>query len=342
VLGVISGALASGTLCYPFIFPAHAETEDIRYFRIGSGAPGSTLYELAGLVSTAISNPPGTRACGIGGTCGVPGLIGLAQTTTGSVENLMALRAGLLESAIAQADIVTLAAENKGPFAKGPRKVGLRALAVLNPMMVQVIVGTKSPILSMRDLKGRRIAIGLTSSDSALAARRILTTYGITDQTAHLLEINFDMAAEKFEAAAIDAIFIVERIPSPEIAMLAERLPVRMIPVNGTQADALRKKSNYFRLSAIGHDIYRNVPSVITISIPEIWVVPDTMTEELAYALTKALLVETTAAMAQSAPVIDLASSAITLQKSTTGSPVPFHPGALRYYAEDARIPAKK
>ena len=59
-----------------------AQAQDMTFFRIGTGGAGGTYYPIGGLIANAISNPPGSRACDKGGSCGVPGLVAIAVSTT--------------------------------------------------------------------------------------------------------------------------------------------------------------------------------------------------------------------------------------------------------------------
>ncbi len=68
--------------------------QELRYFRIGTGAPETSYFPIGGVIASAVSNPPGSRDCDQGGSCGVPGLIALAQTTSGSIDNLTQIAAG--------------------------------------------------------------------------------------------------------------------------------------------------------------------------------------------------------------------------------------------------------
>ena len=52
-----------------------AAAQDIIFFRIGTGATAGTYFPIGGLIANAISNPPGSRSCADGGSCGVPGLV---------------------------------------------------------------------------------------------------------------------------------------------------------------------------------------------------------------------------------------------------------------------------
>src|SRR5258708_1262942 len=85
--------LAGGTpaLALGFGRRARAASTDIRFFRIGTGAPSGTYFPLGGEMANALSNPPGSRDCAKGGACGVPGVIAVAQASQGSVENVEAV-----------------------------------------------------------------------------------------------------------------------------------------------------------------------------------------------------------------------------------------------------------
>src|SRR5260370_22194253 len=78
---------------------------ETRFFRIGTAATGGSFFEIGGIVAGAISGPTGGPACGHGGSCGVPGLVAVAQATPGSVENLRLINKGQIESGFAQADL---------------------------------------------------------------------------------------------------------------------------------------------------------------------------------------------------------------------------------------------
>src|SRR5258705_12613241 len=66
--------------------PAAAQ-QDITFFRIGTGGTAGTYFPIGGLIANAISNPPGSRACADGGSCGVPGLVATAVASNGSGNN---------------------------------------------------------------------------------------------------------------------------------------------------------------------------------------------------------------------------------------------------------------
>ena len=67
----IAGALgAAGVAALP------ARAQEITFFRIMTGGTVGTYFPIGGLIANAISNPPGSRPCNEGGSCGVHTLAG--------------------------------------------------------------------------------------------------------------------------------------------------------------------------------------------------------------------------------------------------------------------------
>ena len=68
-----------------------ARAQEMPFFRIGTGGVAGTYYPIGGLIADIISNPPGARPCDKGGSCGVPGLVAIAQSSNGAVANVDAI-----------------------------------------------------------------------------------------------------------------------------------------------------------------------------------------------------------------------------------------------------------
>src|SRR5947207_6016875 len=104
-----------------------AATPDARFFRIGTAATGGSFFEIGGVVAGAISGPTGGPACGHGGSCGVPGLVAVAQATPGSIENLRLINSGQIESGFAQADLAGWAYHGSKIFAEDRKSTRLNS-----------------------------------------------------------------------------------------------------------------------------------------------------------------------------------------------------------------------
>src|SRR5262245_12075950 len=85
--------------------PLDARAQEITFFRILTGGTVGTYFPIGGLIANAISNPPGSRPCSDGGSCGVPGLVAISVASNGSVANVASIGAGAAQSGFVQSDI---------------------------------------------------------------------------------------------------------------------------------------------------------------------------------------------------------------------------------------------
>ena len=142
----------------------------LTYFRIGTGDASGTFFLMGSAIAGAISNPPGSRACDAGGSCGVPDLIAVAQTSQGSIDNIRALESGQIESGLGQADLVYWASIGESVFRDTGPVENMRVIANLYQESVHIVTRRHGGIWTIGDLAGRRIAVGPETSDSRVTA----------------------------------------------------------------------------------------------------------------------------------------------------------------------------
>jgi TRAP transporter TAXI family solute receptor len=140
----------TATLTVPVLLshPARAAA-DMTYFRIGTGGTLGTYFPIGGIIANAISNPPGSRPCDKGGSCGVPGLVAVAQSSEGSIDNLEAIAAGRIESGFSQADIAYWAYSGTTMFAARGAMANLRVITNLYRESVQLVARADAGIATV-------------------------------------------------------------------------------------------------------------------------------------------------------------------------------------------------
>src|SRR5262245_47683869 len=126
------------------------DAQETRFFRIGTGDITRSYYPIGGLIADIVSNPPGSRPCSRGGSCGVPGLVAVAQSALGSVANAEAVQAGEIESAFVQSDVSYWAFTGTGVFEGKPRATNLRAIANLYPESIHLVARKDAGIASVK------------------------------------------------------------------------------------------------------------------------------------------------------------------------------------------------
>lgn len=321
------GAAALGAM------PAGAQ--DITFFRIGTGATAGTYFPIGGLIANAISNPPGSRACADGGSCGVPGLVATSVASNGSVANANAIAAGTMQSGFVQSDVAYWAYTGTGIYEGRPKADGLRAIASLYPESFQLVARKGSGIKSVMDLKGKRLSLDEPGSGTLVDARLILAAYGLTEKDMKAEYLKTQQAADKLKDGALDAFFSVSGWPNGAISELAVTTGIDLVPIAGPEAEGLVTKFSFFAADAIPDDAYKNTAGVKTVSVNAIWATSIKQSEALIYSITAALWNANTRKLLDSGHA---KGKVIRLEAALQGLGIPLHPGAEKFYKEKGLI----
>jgi TRAP transporter TAXI family solute receptor len=329
-----------------------AAMDELEFFRIGTAATTGTYFQIGGLLAGAISKPPGSRDCEHGGSCGVPGLVAVAQASQGSIQNVLAVSAGQLESAFAQSDVAywaytgglsaprhcgaakeEAAARNTGtpPPKPPPPLKNLRVIAALYPEEIHVVVRADSTIRNLRDLKGRRVALGEPESGTLADARLVMEAAGINECDIKAAYLRLSEASDALIQGRIDAFFYMGGYPVPAITDTGATIPTRLVPIPPDAAERLARRFSFFTADAIPGGTYRGIDSATpTVSTMALWLVREETRDDLVYAITKALWSDATRRLLSASPV----GVRIRLADAFDGVAIPFHPGAARFYRE--------
>ena len=308
-----------------------SSAQDIRFFRIGTGSTSGAEFTIGGLIASVLSNPPGSRDCGRGCSCGVTGMIAVAQATQGSVENALEVGLGRLDAGIVQADIAAMAYAGRGEFAGKNRMTSLRALASLYPETLQIVVRRDSGITSLAGLKGKRISLDTPASGTHTAARAVLSQAGIKLTDIRPVYIELGSATDLMREGKLDGLFYVGGSPAPAIAQLGDSLELRLLPVPASLVALIRKSAPYYAPATLAADTYNGIAATPTLSVQALLLVNEKLSPELGYAILQSLWHKSARAMFNGGHP---QSKAIQLENALDGIAVPRHPGAERYYQE--------
>src|SRR3546814_336681 len=129
-----------------------ASAQNVSFFRIGTGSTAGTYFPIGGIIASAISSPPGSRDCKGGGSCGVSGLVAVAQSTRAAVDNARQIQQGTLESGFVQSDIAYWAYHGEELFLTGGPLKSLRAIANLYPETIHLVVSSEEHPTKLKSL----------------------------------------------------------------------------------------------------------------------------------------------------------------------------------------------
>ena len=306
--------------------------QEMKVMRIGAGPTGATDFPFGGLIANAISNPPGSRECDRGGSCGVPGLIAVAQTTIDGAENLRAVSRGDIDLALSQADTLAWAYAGAAAFQGQEPMRNLRMIARLYPANVHLVVKRGSPIKSVPDLKGKKVAIGGEASATAATAKAILSAYGVKWDSVQMRTYDFPQITGALEKGEVDAFFMVSGAPVLALEDLAGRTPISLVPIDGPVAEKLPKIFPYYSQSVIPAKTYGDNPAVPTLDVGSVLVGRDTLSPDLAYGIVRAIW------HVRNAPLFKAGHARGSVMDRTLAARdmgVPVQRGADKYYLEN-------
>lgn len=316
------------------------EAAGVRFLRIGTGPTSGTYFPVGGLIANAISSPPGARPCDRGGSCGVPGVIAVAQSTLGSVANIESLTRSEIDMAISQTDVAFWAFTGGGLYKGTPPQKQLRSLGYLYQEAFHLVVRKGSGINSIRDLKGKRVAVGEEGSGSLVESMMILEAYGISLKKKQFtpLYMKPGQAADALLKGDIDAFFFVAGPPTAIIARLMETTEIRILPIVGRTAMRLVEEIPFLQQGLIGENLYPGIAAVPTLTVGAMLLVREEMPDELAYQLAKALWHPNNLRLyGRSHP----SAGQMSPRQAVIATGIPLHPGAERYYVGEGLLPAR-
>jgi len=323
--GFVAAAAASASLA-----------QDIKFFRIGTGGTAGTYYPIGGLIANAISNPPGSRECDKGGSCGAPGVVATAVASNGSVANINGIQSGQLESGFTQSDVAYWAYTGTGVYEGKPKVGDLRLIGNLYPETIHVVARKGANIKSVADLRGKRVSLDEPGSGTLVDARIILGAFGITEKDIKAEFLKPNQAGDKMRDGGLDAFFFVGGYPTGAISELAAAGGgIELVPVTGPEVDKMLRDYKFFAADTIPANTYKGVGEVKTIAVGAQWVTSAKQTDALIYEITKAIWND------NSRKLLDAGHAkgkVITKANATAGAGIPFHPGAEKFYKEAGLI----
>jgi TRAP transporter TAXI family solute receptor len=307
-LGVIAIAFAT--------VPAAAQVKT--RISIATGGTGGVYYPLGGGLAALISKH-------------LPGVEATAEVTTASVDNMKLLHADKVAVALTQPDIAWDAYQ--GQLKGFSEKIGVRALAALYSNYMHIVALDGAGIKSINDLKGKRVSTGAPGSGTEIKGLRVLEAYGLGPKDLKSQDrLGAAESAGALKDRKLDAFVWDGGLPTAAVLDLGATpgIKIHLIPHGDAVPKMVAKYGPLYFVGIIPKGTYGGVEADVPVAtITNLLAVHERMDEPLAYQITKLLYERTPDLVA-----VHQAAKEITLKSGVVGSPIPFHPGALRYYKE--------
>ena len=313
--GLIFGALVAGAA----LVVGGALAQQQTTIAIATGGTGGVYYPLGGGMANVLTKY-------------VPGYAATARVTGGSVDNLKLIGSKQSEIAMVMVDAALDALKGDDKFKGAP--VDVRTLMVLYPNRMHVVSIEGKGIEKMSDLKGKRVSTGSPGSATEVMAFRVIEAAGLDkDKDMRRERLGVAESTNAIKDGKIDAYFWVGGLPTAAVTDLGATPGVKIKLVD--HADVLDKmNAKYGGIYTAGVIAAKTYPgqdkdNEITV-VQNILVANASMTDKVAYDIVKTFIEhkDDLVAVHGEAKSIELAN------QTPKGSPIPWHPGAVKYFTE--------
>lgn len=249
--------------------------------------------------------------------------------TDASVDNVRRVDSGSCQIGFCLGDAAADALAGQGAFDK---PIDLVALTRMYDSFLHLVVRADSPIRTVADLRGRRVAIGPPVSGTRVTAIRVLAESGLDIDDLAASTVSLNDSADALGRGELDALFFVSGVPNEAILSLSKQTPIRLIDLGALVDPMVAAHGPQYVVGPVPTSSYRLPDPVNTVSVKNYLVASRDLPEDLAYAITR-ITFEQQGAIQELAPAI---------RQPTPGAaiftdPLDLHPGALRFFREQGR-----
>jgi TRAP transporter TAXI family solute receptor len=286
---------------------------------IATGGTGGVYYPLGGGVAAVLSKF-------------VPGMQATAEVTGGSVDNLKLVGSGKPYVAFAMTDAALDAMRGEDKF-KG-NKVAVKTLMILYPNRMHVVSIEGRGVAKMADLKGKRVSTGSPGSATEVMAFRIIEAVGLDkDKDMKRERLGVAESVNAIKDGKIDAFFWVGGLPTAAVTDLANTpgTKIKMIDHADAVAAMNKKYGELYVEDVIPKTMYRGMEADNKqATVMNILVAHESMDDKTAYNIVKTIFDRRDDLIA----VHKEAENFKLENQKASATPIPFHPGAVKYFAE--------
>jgi uncharacterized protein len=252
-----------------------------------------------------------------------------AEATGASVENIKRIVSGQSDIAFALADTATDAVRGENSFTS-PQPI--RALARIYTNYTHVIVRNDSGINKIEDMRGKTVVTGAPGSGTQVIAERLLKIAGLDpEKDMKRQKLALQETADGMKAGTIQALFWSGGLPTAGIKDLfaGAKGKIKFLDLTPYLAKMQSQYTSLYTKSTIAKDVYGTDADVPTIAVPNLLVVRDTMSDDLAAKLV-ALIFDYKADLIKVHPE----AKHIDIKTAQETGEVVLHNGAKRYYTD--------
>lgn len=284
-----------------------------------SGSTSGTWYPASGVMAEFLPKE-------------IPGLT-MTVTPGAGQSNVEAIQNGTSNFAIGKAAATFQGLNGVAPFTQKTDKV--RNMGFLYNEAWHLVVRADSGINSVADLKGKSLTTQVKGNLAEEQTRDVLAASGLSyDDLKKVTQVGYEDSVQQMKDGLVDAFTFATAIPASVLMDLASVRDVKIISLDEKTLKYLKDKNGAYIQSTIPAGTYKGQDKdVVTIGTATHLMVPSTMSDEIVYKLTKAI-VENREKLGEA----HVTYKGLTPEIMATDIGIPMHPGAEKYYKEIGAI----
>jgi len=293
------------------------------FIGIGTGGTGGIYYPYGGGVAEIWSKY-------------VPDIQAVAEVTGASVENVKLADKGETVIGEVMGDVADAGFNGLGKF-KG-KKHDILSMAVMYPNLLQVVTLKNSGITNIEQVKGKRISSGSPGSGTNFMAEAVLKAVGIPLDSFKDSRLSFTETANALRDGTIDVGFWSVGPGTSSILDLATTHDIVIIPITPEQTQKVLAANDTYASVDLAGGVYRGVDKPVpTIGVWNVMICQKSLAEDMVYKLVAALYEHN-----DYLRKIHPSAAYTTPENAVKYSPIPLHPGTVKYLKENGiAVPAK-
>jgi len=318
-LSILAGVLAICVVAIA-VFPAAAKTE---FISIGTGGTGGIYYPYGGGVAEIWNKY-------------APGVKAVAEVTGASVENVKLAHKGETVVGEVMGDVAVAGYGGLSKF--NGKKHDILSMAIMYPNLLQVVTLKKSGITDIEQIKGKKISSGSPGSGTNFMSETVFKALGIPLDSYSDSRLSFTETANALRDGTIDVGFWSVGPGTSSILDLATTHDIHIISFTPAQQEKILAANKEYSAVDLAGGVYKGVDSAIpTIGVWNVMICQASLNTDLVYNLVKALY-ENQGYLLKIHP----SAAYTTAENAVKYSPIPLHPGTIKYLKEKGlAVPAK-
>ena len=285
------------------------------FISVGTGGTGGIYYPYGGGVAEIWSKY-------------VKGVKAVAEVTGASVENVKLAHKGETVVGEVMGDVAVAGFNGLSKF-KG-KKHDILSMAIMYPNLLQIVALKSTGITDITQVKGRSISTGSPGSGTNFMAEAVLKALDIAPDSYRDSRLSFTESANALRDSTIDVGIWSVGPGTSSILDLATTHEISMLGFTPEQTERILAANTTYSSVELAGGVYRGIDKpVSTIGVWNVMICQASLDTDMVYRLAKALFEHN-----DYLQKIHPSAAYTTPENAVKYSPIPLHPGTIKYLEE--------